>query len=197
MEECDQLSSENFGYDYFDNPEADGYRGYHRDRNGDYPALAWSDCARFCREAGLASALDLGCAKGYLVEALLDAGISAVGYDVSHYALSFAKRLPCHYHDIREPIPDTADAVFALGVLQYFNEDELAGVLMNIGCATRHILLFSTYYAGQPQEVPDTLRRVTQSLAWWRETLTSAGFTFCSREKYFDIYRKRAGAGVF
>jgi hypothetical protein len=185
-----------FDYDYFDNPEGAGYRGYHRQGNGDYAVMAWEECAAFCRSNGASSAIDLGCAKGYLVEALLEAGIAAIGYDVSHYALGFATSLPCHYRDIRGPIPGTADAVFALGVLQYVEEEELGTVLKGVFEATGQLFLFSSYYAGGPQEGEDPLRRITRPRAWWQDAISAAGFSFRSREKYFDVFLKPSRARV-
>ena len=56
--------------------------------------------------AAISSALDLGCAKGYLVKALISSGISAKAYDISEYALSFTSGLPCYKYDIRNGILD-------------------------------------------------------------------------------------------
>jgi len=83
-----------FGYQYFDDPDGPGYRGYHRDDNGDGAYLPWQEACDFCTSHGVFSAIDAGCAKGFLVADLLDAEIDAIGYDVSEYALSFAVGLP-------------------------------------------------------------------------------------------------------
>jgi predicted TPR repeat methyltransferase len=179
-----------FDYDYFDNPEALGYQGYARDSNGDYSLIFWNSCAAFCRLANITSAIDLGCAKGFLVEALIASGINAIGYDVSDYALSFASALPCRHHDIRNGIPDKADAIFALGILVYLSEAELPAVLSSIQEATRRMFLFSSYYEGDPQDVPDPLRRISRPRSWWRFQIESAGFNYLTNEEYFDVYIK-------
>lgn len=175
-----------FGYGYFDDPDGLGYRGYHRVGVDGY--APWPHARQFCLDRGVRSVIDLGCAKGFLVEELLSAGIDAVGYDVSDYALSFAEGLPCHRHDIADGVPGEADAVFALGVLLYLDEADLDRVLASIRQAVGRFLLVSGFYEGDPQEVPDPLRRITRPWVWWRERIVSAGFKFPGRGKAFDVY---------
>jgi SAM-dependent methyltransferase len=177
-----------FGYGYFDDPRGLGYRGYHRSGNGDGAYLPWPAAREFCQGHDVRSAVDVGCAKGFLVAELLDAGIDAIGYDVSEYALSFATGLPCYQKDIRQDIPRQADAIFALGVLLYLEEDELPAVLTRIREATGRFLLFSSYYEGEEQDVPDPLRRITRPRHWWRAQLADADFTFDHQGRCFDVY---------
>ncbi|MFM7363344.1 MAG: hypothetical protein ACKO11_02325 [Cuspidothrix sp.] len=179
-----------FSYDYFDNPNGNGYQGYTEQYNGDYPSINWKECADYCQSLNISSALDLGCAKGYLVKALVSSGISAKGYDISEYALSFASGIPCYKYDIRNGIPDRADAIFALSVLLYIDENEIASMMKSIYAATQKIFLFSSYYDEEKQEIPDNLRLTTRSYLWWKEQIEQTGFVFLSREKYFDVYKK-------
>ncbi len=180
-----------FGYGYFDDPSGLGYRGYRQDSNGDGVYLPWTAARDFCRAYDVRTAVDLGCAKGFLVAALLTIGVEAVGYDVSAYALSFTDGLPCHQVDIRDGIPRSAEAVFALGVLPYVEEAALPGVVANIRAATDRFLLVSSYYEGDPQPVPDPARRTTRPAAWWRELLTAHEFTHTSTGVAFDVYAVR------
>lgn len=179
-----------FDYDYFDNPNGNGYQGYTERFNGDYPSINWKECANYCQNLNISSALDLGCAKGYLVKALISSGIAAKGYDISEYALSFTRELPCYQHDIRSGIPDKADAVFALGVLLYIDETEVLSVLKSIYFATKKIFLFSSYYAKEKQNIPDDFRRITRSHFWWKTQIEQIGFKFSTQEKYFDVYHR-------
>jgi hypothetical protein len=181
-------ASPEFGYRYFDDPQGDGYRGYYRDHNGDGDYLPWAAAREFCLANRVQTAIDVGCAKGFLVDALLSAGISAVGYDISTYALSFARRLPCYVADIRCGLPHTAEAVFALGVLLYLDEKELDAALGNIRASTGRFLLVSGYYAGGQQENPDPLRLITRSRLWWRQQIERAGFHFDHEGAVFDVY---------
>lgn len=188
MNRNDDAGPDGFGYGYFDHPTGPGYRGYHRESNGDGPYLPWRAAREFCAEHHLASAIDVGCAKGFLVAELLDAGIDATGYDVSRYALSFATDLPCYRADVRKGIPGHADAVFALGTLVYVDENELSRTLGYLRQASDKFLLVSNYYQGDSQDVPDPFRRITRPYGWWRSKITNAGFSFDCRERFFDVY---------
>lgn len=179
-----------FDYDYFDNPDAYGYQGYNKYASGDQYVSSWDRIAEFCLDQRILTAVDLGCAKGFLVEALISRGIRAIGYDISAYALSFAEHLPCKVHDLRHGVPAQADAVFALGVLLYLEESEIANALRSIYGATHKLFLFSSYYINENQKVPDPLRRLARSRYWWRTQIEGAGFIFNTQEEYFDVYKK-------
>lgn len=181
-------ADESFGYGYFDDPAGLGYRGYRRDGNGDGGYLPWVAAREFCLANRVKSAVDIGCAKGFLVAELLGAGIDAAGYDVSSYALSFANGLPCYLADVRDGVPRTAEAVFALGVLLYLDETELPGVLADLHRHATRFLLFSSYYEGDEQDIPDPLRRTTRPHEWWRVVLATTGFSFSHRGECFDVY---------
>lgn len=125
-----------FDYYYFDDPNAFGYQGYECP-NALSPVMSlWNSIASICNREHVHTALDIGCAKGFLVEFLISRGIDAVGYDISNYALSFARLLPCFQHDIRNGVPRRGDAIIALGVLIYLRPDELPNVLAKIRSAT-------------------------------------------------------------
>jgi hypothetical protein len=184
------LHADLFGYEYFDDPTGMGYRGYHRESNGD-GYLPWPAAVGFCRSRAVRTAIEVGCAKGYLVDALLLAGICAVGCDVSDYALSFTSGLPCMKHDIRFPLPFApAEAVFALGVLCYLGESEVAPAIANLRYSSTRYVIASGYYAGDPQEVEDPLRRTTKSWTWWHAQFASEGLRLEDRMEYFDVYIK-------
>lgn len=182
------MTARQFGYDYFDRPDGDGYRGYNRDGTGDGEYLPWPVARDFCLRHRIRTAADFGCAKGYLVAELCSAGIDAVGYDISDYALSFTSGLPCHHRDLREGLSHTVDAVFALGVLAYLNEDELDLILIALRCRTARFLLVSNFYLGAEQIVPDPLRRITRNRTWWRQQIERAGFRFDHQGDAFDVY---------
>lgn len=181
--------SEPFGWSYFDDPEGDGYRGYGKHGNGDDNYQPWWSAREFCVAHNVKSANDWGCAKGYVVEELLAAGIDAVGYDVSEYGVKLAKErgLPCEVKDLREP-GRPVEATLVLGCLIYIEEHELAATLAHLRQATSRYLLFSNYYEGVPQDIPDPLRRITRPKSWWQEQLELAGFKFEREDKDFDVY---------
>lgn len=180
--------SHGFDYHYFDDPAGLGYRGYRQRLPTDRTIRPWELVARVCVAARMRSAIDLGCAKGFLVERLIAHGIKATGYDISAYALSFAKGLPCHERDIRDGELGNADAIIALGVFMYVEERELSSLLDNVCAACRRTLIASNYYAGNRQLVPDSLRRITRPHSWWRQSIENAGFRLRNSGRHFDIF---------
>ena len=179
-----------FDYHYFDDPNAHGYQGYERDALGDQITYPWEAVASYCERQGVTSAVDLGCAKGFLVEVLIKHGIAAQGFDISEYALSFARTLPCQQRDVRDGIPVSADAIIATGVLIYLHESELSSVLSDIYQSTRLLFILSAHYEGDRQVIPDAMRRITRPRSWWRSTIESHGFSFRHHDLYFDAYAK-------
>ena len=182
--------SEPFGWSYFDDPEGDGYRGYGKHGNGDDNYQPWWKVREFCVAHEVKTANDWGCAKGYVVEELRAAGIDAVGYDVSEYAVSLAKErgLPCHVADLRDGGGRPVEVTCALGCLIYVPEADLTGILANLRQATSRYLLFSNYYEGVPQDIPDPLRLITRPKSWWQEQIEAAGFRLEREDSDFDVY---------
>lgn len=182
-----QLPSD-FDYHYFDDPNADGYRGYPCKLLDDQAISLWDAIADFCVEHNVKSAIDIGCAKGFFVSALRIRGIETKGFDISEYALSFADRSSCFRHDLRDGVPGDADALIALGVLIYLAETEIRSALYEIRRATKKFFLFSAHYKESRQVVRDPLRLTTQSHEWWISKIESVGFALAKRERFFDVY---------
>jgi len=192
-----------FGYEYFDSPESmTGFRGYKSDGNAaegrrDFTAEARSIAAL----PGVRTVLDVGCAKGYLVKALRDAGLEAYGVDVSEYAVSAADpsiRPYLRVMGVQEIVANERyDLVHVSGVLVYltlseierallrFHEIARAGILANE--PTREQIL-EWYNAGDVSSL-DPLRKQEISQADWDRLIAGAGF-----EKHDGYYRKRIGA---
>ena len=78
------------------------------------------------------SVLDVGCAMGYLVEALRDLGVEAYGVDVSEYAIS----------KVREDLKPFCKAASALEELPegLATQDDLEGLMSQMGEAMLFIL---------------------------------------------------------
>jgi SAM-dependent methyltransferase len=78
-----------FGFEYFDGDRTQGYGGYRDD--GRWIPVAETFCEHWSLKSG-DRVLDIGCAKGFLVKALLQVcpGIEAFGVDISEYAVSQA-----------------------------------------------------------------------------------------------------------
>jgi SAM-dependent methyltransferase len=88
--EKDKLLANEFGLEYFDGTRSQGYGGYHYD--GRWVPVAKRVIERYGIHEG-ASLLDVGCAKGFLIQDLsdLDPSIVVRGIDVSDYARNCAR----------------------------------------------------------------------------------------------------------
>jgi SAM-dependent methyltransferase len=88
-QEAQRATALRFGQEYFDGDRTQGYGGYRDD--GRWLPVAETFCQRWNLKAG-DRVLDIGCAKGFLVKALLQVcpGLEAFGVDISDYAISQA-----------------------------------------------------------------------------------------------------------
>ena len=128
-----------YGEAYFDGPRECGYGGYYYDGR-------WVPVARdILSQYGLTTSaswriLDVGCAKGFLVNDLLmesDLGVEVFGLDISRYALmncpqSVIGRL--HLGDARSlPFPDDSfDLVLSVNTLHNLERGEIITALQEI-----------------------------------------------------------------
>ena len=128
--------SKQYGEMYFDGPRDYGYGGYRND--GRWLPVAHDIVAHF----GLgprSKVLDVGCAKGFLVQAMMQAcpGLQAFGLDVSLYALmncepEVAGRIHLGTAE-RLPFPDNSfDCVLCLNTVHNFPRPRAITVMREI-----------------------------------------------------------------
>lgn len=93
------------------------------------------------------TALDVGCAKGFLVEALRDRAVQAYGLDVSDYAIGQVRpdvRPFCWVASAADPLPRRYDLILCLEVLEHLPEAEALAAVANLCRAADDILFSST-----------------------------------------------------
>jgi hypothetical protein len=193
----------NFDRWYFDHPRG-VLRGYQRNRQGYLnprgKSLSWDAfLRRFFRARRLRPDpawwfLDVGAAKGFLVEALLRAGFPRVrGIDGSAYAIAQAPsavRRHLRRMDVRDLGRGRAyDVVFCLGSLQYLEERELRRLLPRLLQRTARYLHIET--AESPTELPaGDPSRVVRPYRWWKQALGAAA---ASIDLPVEVRRERLG----
>ena len=120
--------------------------------------------------------LDVGCAKGFLVEALRDRGVTAYGIDVSEYAISEVRqdiRPYCRVASVVDALNDQYDLVFCIEVLEHLNEEEGKQAIANICQNTGDVLFSST-----PHELDDPTHINVRPRSYWIERFAEHGFHF-------------------
>ncbi len=147
-----------------------------------YP-LAARTAAFLARRWAPERTLDLGCAKGYLVEALRERGVrAAFGADVSRYAVSHceaAVRGRLIVTDVLKGIPvreASCDMVTALDLFEHVRDPlpllgEIRRVLAGHGVAYLKIC-----HPRHPNATRDPSHVNVQPLEYWRRMFTLAGF---------------------
>src|SRR5262249_46799210 len=93
------------------------------------------------------TALDAGCAMGFLVEALWDRGVQAQGIDVSAFAISQVRRdmqRYCRQTSLLQPIDGRYDLVTCIEVVEHLAPEETEAAIANLTAVTDTILFSST-----------------------------------------------------
>lgn len=131
------------------------------------------------------SVLDVGCAMGYLVEALRDLGVEAYGVDVSHYAISKVRQdiKPYCYvaSGLREfptDLPQTFDLVVCIEVLEHISEEHCMDFIKNLCSHSNDILLSTT-----PEDFSEPTHINVQQTEYWAKRFA---FYHFYRDQIFD-----------
>ena len=99
------------------------------------------------RQLGPRTALDVGCAKGFLVECLRDRGVVACGFDVSEYAISEVRPDMRPYYWVgsaASAIDKDYDLITCLEVCEHLPEPEAHEAVRQMTSHTDTILFSST-----------------------------------------------------
>jgi 2-polyprenyl-3-methyl-5-hydroxy-6-metoxy-1,4-benzoquinol methylase/glycosyltransferase involved in cell wall biosynthesis len=123
--------------------------------------------------------LDVGCAIGFLVEALWRRGVQAYGIDLSNYAIH---QVPedlkgfCAVKSVLEPLPEsfllTYDLITCIEVLEHMSHDEGQIAVKNIASKTRCILFSSTPHDDLAEPTHVNVRPVL----YWLQSFAEVGF---------------------
>lgn len=91
--------------------------------------------------------LDVGCAKGFLVECLRNRGVEAYGFDTSEYALSQVRadmKPYCWVGSIADSLTKDYDVIACIEVCEHLAENEAAEAIRQMTSHTETMLFSST-----------------------------------------------------
>ena len=148
--------------------------GKNYERNNGWEEIFGRIADHIVRELRPAAVLDVGCAMGYLVEALRDRGIEAEGIDISEYALSCVRediKPFCHELSATVPIERKYDLITCIEVLEHLESKDVFDAIENM-CQAADMVIFSstpfdyTEYSHVSVHTPD----------YWAEQFAYHGF---------------------
>jgi len=117
------------------------------ERSEGWTSFFGSVADRIVADINPATALDAGCAHGFLVEALRDRGVQAYGIDISEFAVSQAREDMRDYVSVGSVLDDwprSFDLITCIEVLEHMESHDAEAAVANICDHTNDVLFTST-----------------------------------------------------
>jgi predicted O-linked N-acetylglucosamine transferase (SPINDLY family) len=121
-----------------------------------------------------AHVMDIGCAKGFLVEHLRDRGVEAYGIDISPYAISEVRpdiKPYCRVASVTEPLQGHYDLITCIEVAEHVTEEEGRQMIKNICQHTDQVIFSST-----PDDFTEPTHINVQPAHYWQALFAEHGF---------------------
>jgi len=120
------------------------------------------------------TALDAGCAFGFLVESLRKRGVEAFGLDISEYAIKNVHESVkpyCWVGSVTEPFPQRYDLITCIEVLEHLPKNEAEEAVKNF-CAHTNVVIFSS----TPYDYKEATHINIQPVEYWVEQFSHYQF---------------------
>ena len=127
------------------------------------------------------TALDAGCATGYLVEALRRRGVEAFGVDSSEFAIDHTRPGAwewCSRQSLVEPLNERYDLITCIEVLEHIPAEDAQTVIANLCEASDNIIFTSS-----PSDFVEPTHVNVQPQTYWTVAFEGQGF---ARDEAFD-----------
>ena len=130
-----------FGKDFFDGHRVYGYGGYHYDPKYWTPVVP-DIMSHFNLKPGM-SVLDVGCAKGFLMHDLHEAGLEVAGIDISQYAVDNAMEDVKPFIEVGNAVElpfanESFDVVLSINTVHNLERDDCSKALREIRRVCKH-----------------------------------------------------------
>lgn len=163
----------NYGKKYYDSHlTQDGDVAY--EHNEEWDAVFVSYAENIIDRIHPKTVLDVGCAKGFLVEALCDRGVDAFGIDSSEYAISCVReelKERCIVQSIVESIDKKYDLVTCIEVLEHLDPADISVAIKNL-CNMSDDIIFSS----SPFDYGEDSHISVHPVEFWAEQFAYHGF---------------------
>jgi SAM-dependent methyltransferase len=162
--------SEDYSATYYNDAHLGGYDNYTWD-NDEWRTFFLSLADRIVGIANPRTVLDVGCARGLLVQALADRGLDASGVDISEHAIASADeavRDRLRVGSATEPLGGPYDLVTCIEVIEHMSPTDAQLALDNITAAT-DLVLFSSSPGDHDEPTHVNTRPTAQWAAWFAE----------------------------
>lgn len=148
--------------------------GENYERNNGWEEIFARHASFIRKELNPRNVLDVGCAIGYLVEALRDQGTDADGIDISEYAISQVRedmKPFCKVQSITVPLAKKYDLITCIEVLEHLAADEIPVAIENICNSAERVLFSST-----PFDYDEETHVSVHNPEFWVEQFAYNGF---------------------
>ena len=162
--------SEDYSSTYYNDAHLGGYDNYTWD-NEVWRTFFLSFADRVVGIANPRTVLDVGCARGLLVQALVAKGVDATGIDISEHAIETAHddvRARLRVASAKDPFGQRYDLVSCIEVLEHMSPADAQQAIDTIAAAT-DLVLFSSSPADHDEPTHINTRSTAQWAAWFAE----------------------------
>jgi trans-aconitate methyltransferase len=165
--------SEDYSSTYYDDAHLGGYDNYSWD-NPEWRSFFLGIADRIVGIANPRTVLDVGCARGLLVQALVERGVDAHGTDISEHAVASA------HDDVRprlsvasatEPASQRYDLVTCIEVLEHMSPLDAQRAIDAMTAATDRVV-----FSSSPADHDEATHVNTRPTAQWAASFAERGF---------------------
>ncbi len=171
-----KYSSDDYDKNYFDTYDVFPYH-----KNEHWIKFFGDIAKRIKKEINPKTVLDVGCAKGFLVEQLRSLGIKAYGIDISEYAISeVPSRIKpfCKVGSVLKPLDRKYDLIICIEVLEHLYPEDARKAISNLTKHSREII-----FSSSPIDFKEKTHHNVKEPSYWSKLFSEMGFY---RDESFD-----------
>ncbi len=170
-----------YSSDVYDKNYFDTYDVFPYNKNEHWIKFFGEIAKRIKKEINPKTVLDVGCAKGFLVEQLRSKGIKAYGIDISEYAIS---EVPdhikpfCKVGSVLKPLDRKYDLITCIEVIEHLYPEDAKKAISNL-TKHSHDIIFSA----SPIHSKEKTHHNVKEPSYWTKLFSEVGFY---RDEKFD-----------